>query len=360
MNNLFRSYSLIAILVGISSGEDACEESLDTGHGNCYSKTPGARYYYNYNSGNCEMFEYLGCEGNENRFTSEDTCLKTCAYTHNDDDDEEEISEFGDVYVINNGIVDDIHLTLFSEDKLSKGWFSHGSNIINKSEIQNIENMNQTSDSAKEYALIPADMRKTQLSTKIMSLQHHHFYMSFSIFMLDTSSSIKISIQKYSDLSSTVDSTYKIFDSKHYRKIIKKNKDWIHMRFALHDSVDMKYGGRLQVTMKKSTNISTLGLSNLNVTIVPLMSDRHYSINTGEEAVLPGLSGGILTTLEIILIVILILLAIFAVVLSYRHWSLRSHVKQYNLNNVSVPKSSQSNPVFSGGPGEGRRETADI
>ncbi|QQP51283.1 Uncharacterized protein FKW44_012603, partial [Caligus rogercresseyi] len=60
--------------------DDVCDEDLNVGHGNCYSKSPGARFYYNYNTGNW----------NENRFPSEDACLKACAYSHQEDDDEEE------------------------------------------------------------------------------------------------------------------------------------------------------------------------------------------------------------------------------------------------------------------------------
>lgn len=36
-------------------------------------------YFYNTQSGRCEKFTYSGCGGNENRFMSEDDCIKSCA-----------------------------------------------------------------------------------------------------------------------------------------------------------------------------------------------------------------------------------------------------------------------------------------
>uniref|UniRef100_A0A1V1WBK8 Putative venom gland protein n=1 Tax=Superstitionia donensis TaxID=311983 RepID=A0A1V1WBK8_9SCOR len=37
------------------------------------------KYYYDSNFRTCKMFVYGGCDGNDNRFDTEDACLAACA-----------------------------------------------------------------------------------------------------------------------------------------------------------------------------------------------------------------------------------------------------------------------------------------
>ena len=36
------------------------------------------RYFYNAQTGHCELFVYSGCGGNENNFPTLEECMKTC------------------------------------------------------------------------------------------------------------------------------------------------------------------------------------------------------------------------------------------------------------------------------------------
>jgi hypothetical protein len=56
---------------------DVCELFPDTGP--CEASIP--RWYFNFQSGECEMFDYGGCEGNENNFETEKECLAECGKT---------------------------------------------------------------------------------------------------------------------------------------------------------------------------------------------------------------------------------------------------------------------------------------
>ena len=49
---------------------------LNPESGLCEAYIPS--YFYNSTSGQCEMFVYGGCQGNENRFSSGPECLRTC------------------------------------------------------------------------------------------------------------------------------------------------------------------------------------------------------------------------------------------------------------------------------------------
>ncbi|XP_055281838.1 trophoblast Kunitz domain protein 1-like [Moschus berezovskii] len=51
-----------------------CLEPKLTGHG----KALRPRYFYNAQTGHCEQFTYGGLGGNENNFTTEKDCVKTC------------------------------------------------------------------------------------------------------------------------------------------------------------------------------------------------------------------------------------------------------------------------------------------
>jgi len=52
----------------------ACE--LDADAGPCTDFTD--KWFYNVQSKSCEQFSYGGCAGNENRFSSETECKRTC------------------------------------------------------------------------------------------------------------------------------------------------------------------------------------------------------------------------------------------------------------------------------------------
>ncbi|XP_072427721.1 hedgehog-interacting protein isoform X2 [Chiloscyllium punctatum] len=45
-------------------------------HGNC--NTPVRRWFFNADTRQCEQFLYRGCQGNKNRFSSYEECIKTC------------------------------------------------------------------------------------------------------------------------------------------------------------------------------------------------------------------------------------------------------------------------------------------
>ncbi|KAL3196088.1 hypothetical protein MRX96_015632 [Rhipicephalus microplus] len=49
---------------------------LPRSRGLCYAYFPS--YYYDSSSGTCQDFIYGGCQGNENRFSSREECLRTC------------------------------------------------------------------------------------------------------------------------------------------------------------------------------------------------------------------------------------------------------------------------------------------
>uniref|UniRef100_A0A8C3IV72 BPTI/Kunitz inhibitor domain-containing protein n=1 Tax=Chrysemys picta bellii TaxID=8478 RepID=A0A8C3IV72_CHRPI len=53
---------------------DICNLPADPGP--CLAYMP--RYFYNSATKRCEEFIYGGCQGNANRFSSMDECLKTC------------------------------------------------------------------------------------------------------------------------------------------------------------------------------------------------------------------------------------------------------------------------------------------
>uniref|UniRef100_A0A224YCP3 Pancreatic trypsin inhibitor n=1 Tax=Rhipicephalus zambeziensis TaxID=60191 RepID=A0A224YCP3_9ACAR len=55
--------------------EDPCRLPMDPGH--CNNDTQ-ERYYYNSQTGLCEIFEYGGCEGNENNFAELESCKTRC------------------------------------------------------------------------------------------------------------------------------------------------------------------------------------------------------------------------------------------------------------------------------------------
>nr|AMB57284.1 serine protease inhibitor [Conus buxeus loroisii] len=68
---------LSALTVGDTrSIPDVCLQPVVVGP--CRGKFP--HYYFNSVLGTCQLFDYGGCRGNENRFKKMDACLKTCEY----------------------------------------------------------------------------------------------------------------------------------------------------------------------------------------------------------------------------------------------------------------------------------------
>ena len=53
---------------------DICEMNVDPG--NC--DQPTLLFYYNKQTATCEQFYYNGCDGNDNKFTSEEQCQRRC------------------------------------------------------------------------------------------------------------------------------------------------------------------------------------------------------------------------------------------------------------------------------------------
>jgi hypothetical protein len=50
--------------------------SQDKSEGNCFASMP--RWYYDKHFKSCKQFEYTGCNGNQNNFHTEDSCLSSC------------------------------------------------------------------------------------------------------------------------------------------------------------------------------------------------------------------------------------------------------------------------------------------
>lgn len=55
-------------------GVAPCEQPMD--YGKCESYIH--KWYFNNETGRCEVFVYGGCQGNRNRFNSELVCWRTC------------------------------------------------------------------------------------------------------------------------------------------------------------------------------------------------------------------------------------------------------------------------------------------
>ena len=55
--------------------EEVCSQESETGP----CKGAFDRFFYNATSGQCEKFSYGGCEGNENRFETQEECVQTCS-----------------------------------------------------------------------------------------------------------------------------------------------------------------------------------------------------------------------------------------------------------------------------------------
>uniref|UniRef100_A0A023G664 BPTI/Kunitz inhibitor domain-containing protein n=1 Tax=Amblyomma triste TaxID=251400 RepID=A0A023G664_AMBTT len=62
--------------VGIAAG-DQCSGRPEKG-GSCAAKEAGYRWYFNSTSSSCSTFYYCGCDGNQNNFPDEETCLTAC------------------------------------------------------------------------------------------------------------------------------------------------------------------------------------------------------------------------------------------------------------------------------------------
>ncbi|KAL1472251.1 hypothetical protein MTO96_039468 [Rhipicephalus appendiculatus] len=61
---------------GTTFNTSICFEDPDKG--NC--RALHERWYYNSTSGNCSLFYYGGCKGNENRFYTCQECMRNCRF----------------------------------------------------------------------------------------------------------------------------------------------------------------------------------------------------------------------------------------------------------------------------------------
>ncbi|KAK6970452.1 Kunitz-type serine protease inhibitor 4 protein, partial [Biomphalaria glabrata] len=52
-----------------------CLQEKDPGP--CFGYFP--RYFFNSKSGSCEQFIYGGCQGNANRFETQEACIQLCS-----------------------------------------------------------------------------------------------------------------------------------------------------------------------------------------------------------------------------------------------------------------------------------------
>lgn len=50
--------------------------NLQKKQGSCFTREP--RFFYEINNGDCLMFMYTGCNGNQNNFLTQEECLLTC------------------------------------------------------------------------------------------------------------------------------------------------------------------------------------------------------------------------------------------------------------------------------------------
>ena len=59
--------------------------------GNCFASMP--RWYFDNESKTCKQFQYSGCNGNENNFHTEDSCLSTCGHARVSNIDRNSVKE---------------------------------------------------------------------------------------------------------------------------------------------------------------------------------------------------------------------------------------------------------------------------
>uniref|UniRef100_G3MLK2 BPTI/Kunitz inhibitor domain-containing protein n=1 Tax=Amblyomma maculatum TaxID=34609 RepID=G3MLK2_AMBMU len=80
MSTMLRLTVLAAVLLAISiHGANAQKPSfcnLPPSPGFCLAYFPS--FYYDSSSGTCREFVYGGCQGNQNRFVSNEECLRVC------------------------------------------------------------------------------------------------------------------------------------------------------------------------------------------------------------------------------------------------------------------------------------------
>uniref|UniRef100_A0A2I9LP50 Kunitz-type protease inhibitor n=1 Tax=Centruroides hentzi TaxID=88313 RepID=A0A2I9LP50_9SCOR len=69
--------SAIILILCLHSDAQEVDCNLPAETGPC--KAAIRRYYYNSGSGNCEIFIYGGCRGNNNRFSSLEDCCSQCS-----------------------------------------------------------------------------------------------------------------------------------------------------------------------------------------------------------------------------------------------------------------------------------------
>jgi len=67
--------------------DDICQLRPETG--TCRASLE--KFYFNSQSGECEIFEYGGCDGNQNNFDSKENCEKRCKMNRNSKNDDENV-----------------------------------------------------------------------------------------------------------------------------------------------------------------------------------------------------------------------------------------------------------------------------
>ncbi|KAF8763253.1 PI-actitoxin-Axm2a like protein [Argiope bruennichi] len=71
---LIVAVALVSAVFAQSDPEKNCVDDKKTGP--CRASVPS--WYYNQETGKCERFTYGGCQGNGNRYSSEEECKSNC------------------------------------------------------------------------------------------------------------------------------------------------------------------------------------------------------------------------------------------------------------------------------------------